>query len=194
MNAPHRESVLSRAARIPEAFSQDEPTLAVSGIARRTGLHAATASRLVGELVAHGPAYDRRGTPHAPGTRGGGRPAARAGPRHRLADTSLRRGRRPDGATALRLAAALDAGADGCVTGPGGGRPLLLNRFFAPPVRTLTIADPKDTVAVAVFVGPPCRWPRWWIPRPVASRRRRGEVRACAQPGHRNGIRCARPS
>ncbi|MFF7534385.1 IclR family transcriptional regulator [Streptomyces bobili] len=54
MKAPHQESVLSRAARILEAFSQDEPVLTVSQIARRTGLHVATASRLVGELVAHG--------------------------------------------------------------------------------------------------------------------------------------------
>lgn len=51
---PHRESVLSRAARILEAFSQEQPVLTVSEIARRTGLHVATASRLVGELVAHG--------------------------------------------------------------------------------------------------------------------------------------------
>ncbi|GGW50966.1 IclR family transcriptional regulator [Streptomyces galilaeus] len=54
MKVPHQESVLSRAARILEAFSQDEPVLTVSQIARRTGLHVATASRLVGELVAHG--------------------------------------------------------------------------------------------------------------------------------------------
>ncbi|MEU5110967.1 IclR family transcriptional regulator [Streptomyces longwoodensis] len=54
MKAPHQESVLSRAVRILEAFSQEEPALAVSEIARRTGLHVATASRLVGELVAHG--------------------------------------------------------------------------------------------------------------------------------------------
>ncbi|MGW1818005.1 IclR family transcriptional regulator [Streptomyces sp. NPDC002125] len=54
MKAPHQESVLSRAARILEAFSQDEPALTVSEIARRTGLHVATASRLVAELVAHG--------------------------------------------------------------------------------------------------------------------------------------------
>ncbi|NGO77647.1 IclR family transcriptional regulator [Streptomyces sp. YC504] len=54
MKAPHQESVLSRAARILEAFSQDETALTVSEIARRTGLHVATASRLVGELVAHG--------------------------------------------------------------------------------------------------------------------------------------------
>ncbi|MGW7066727.1 IclR family transcriptional regulator [Streptomyces sp. NPDC054855] len=54
MKPPHHESVLSRAARILEAFSQDEPALTVSEIARRTGLHVATASRLVGELVAHG--------------------------------------------------------------------------------------------------------------------------------------------
>lgn len=54
MKAPHQESVLSRAARILEAFSQEEPALTVSEIARRTGLPMATASRLVGELVAHG--------------------------------------------------------------------------------------------------------------------------------------------
>ncbi|MEV6618678.1 IclR family transcriptional regulator [Streptomyces sp. NPDC051051] len=54
MKTPHQESVLSCAARILEAFSQEEPALTVSEIARRTGLHVATASRLVGELVAHG--------------------------------------------------------------------------------------------------------------------------------------------
>lgn len=54
MKTPHHESVLSRAARILEAFSQDEPALTVSEIARRSGLHVATASRLVAELVAHG--------------------------------------------------------------------------------------------------------------------------------------------
>ncbi|CAM5536444.1 hypothetical protein STENM327S_00332 [Streptomyces tendae] len=46
---PHRESVLSRAARVLEAFSPEAPALTVSEIARRTGLHVATASRLVGE-------------------------------------------------------------------------------------------------------------------------------------------------
>lgn len=54
MKTPHQESVLSRAARILEAFRQDEPALSVSEIARRSGLHVATASRLVGELAAHG--------------------------------------------------------------------------------------------------------------------------------------------
>jgi DNA-binding IclR family transcriptional regulator len=54
MTEPHPDSVLSRAARILEAFSQDEPALTVSEIARRSGLHIATASRLVAELVAHG--------------------------------------------------------------------------------------------------------------------------------------------
>ncbi|GAA2425700.1 IclR family transcriptional regulator [Streptomyces macrosporus] len=48
------ESVLARAVRILEAFTQDEPALSVSEIARRSGLHVATASRLVAELVAHG--------------------------------------------------------------------------------------------------------------------------------------------
>lgn len=54
MKTPHQESVLSRAARILEAFNQEQPALTVSEIARRTGLHVATASRLVAELVAHG--------------------------------------------------------------------------------------------------------------------------------------------
>ncbi|MEV0690716.1 IclR family transcriptional regulator [Streptomyces sp. NPDC050388] len=48
------ESVLTRAVRILEAFTQDEPALSVSEIARRSGLHVATASRLIAELVAHG--------------------------------------------------------------------------------------------------------------------------------------------
>nr|WP_307161305.1 IclR family transcriptional regulator [Streptomyces rishiriensis] len=54
MRAPVGESVLSRAVRIFEAFTPDEPALTVSEISRRTGLHLATASRLVAELVAHG--------------------------------------------------------------------------------------------------------------------------------------------
>lgn len=48
------ESVLSRAVRIFEAFSPDETVLGVSEIARRSGLHLATASRLIAELSAHG--------------------------------------------------------------------------------------------------------------------------------------------
>jgi DNA-binding IclR family transcriptional regulator len=48
------ESVVSRAVRIFEAFTPEEPVLQVSEIARRTGLHLATASRLVAELVGHG--------------------------------------------------------------------------------------------------------------------------------------------
>jgi len=51
---PTGESVLSRAVRILEAFTPEEPVLRVSEIARRTGLHLATASRLVAELAAHG--------------------------------------------------------------------------------------------------------------------------------------------
>src|SRR5882762_5840157 len=48
------ESVLTRAVRIFEAFTPDEPVLSVSEIARRVPLHIATASRLIGELVGHG--------------------------------------------------------------------------------------------------------------------------------------------
>jgi DNA-binding IclR family transcriptional regulator len=48
------ESVLSRAVRIFEAFTSDEPALTVSEISRRAGLHLATASRLVAELVSLG--------------------------------------------------------------------------------------------------------------------------------------------
>jgi DNA-binding IclR family transcriptional regulator len=48
------ESVLSRAIRILEVFSPDQPVLPVSEIARRTGLHVATASRLIAELVDSG--------------------------------------------------------------------------------------------------------------------------------------------
>jgi DNA-binding IclR family transcriptional regulator len=48
------ESVLSRAIRIFDAFSPEEKALQVSEIARRTGLHIATASRLIAELVEHG--------------------------------------------------------------------------------------------------------------------------------------------
>jgi DNA-binding IclR family transcriptional regulator len=48
------ESVLSRAVRIFEAFTPDERVLSVSQIARRSGLHLATASRLIAELESHG--------------------------------------------------------------------------------------------------------------------------------------------
>jgi DNA-binding IclR family transcriptional regulator len=48
------ESVLDRAVRILEALTPDSPALTVSEIARRSGLHVATASRLVAALVGHG--------------------------------------------------------------------------------------------------------------------------------------------
>jgi DNA-binding IclR family transcriptional regulator len=48
------ESVLSRVVRIFETFGPDTPALRVSDIARGAGLHVATASRLVDELVGHG--------------------------------------------------------------------------------------------------------------------------------------------
>lgn len=49
-----RETVLARAVRILEAFDRDAPALRVSDIARRTGLHVATVSRLVEEMHRHG--------------------------------------------------------------------------------------------------------------------------------------------
>ena len=45
---------MSRSVRIFEAFTPDETTLGISEIARRAGLHPATTSRLVAELVRHG--------------------------------------------------------------------------------------------------------------------------------------------
>ncbi|GAA4327110.1 IclR family transcriptional regulator [Klenkia terrae] len=45
------ESVVGRAVRVVDAFRPGETTLGVSEIARRAGLHVATASRLVAELV-----------------------------------------------------------------------------------------------------------------------------------------------
>ena len=48
------ESVLSRAVRIFEAFSPVDTVLKVSEISRRSGLHLATTSRLIAELVDHG--------------------------------------------------------------------------------------------------------------------------------------------
>ncbi|PRY47986.1 IclR family transcriptional regulator [Geodermatophilus tzadiensis] len=48
------ESSLSRAVRVLEAFTAEEPALSVSEVARRSGLHVATASRIVGQLVEHG--------------------------------------------------------------------------------------------------------------------------------------------
>ena len=48
------ESSLARAVRILETFTQDEPELTVTEVARRAGLHLATASRIVGQLVEHG--------------------------------------------------------------------------------------------------------------------------------------------
>jgi DNA-binding IclR family transcriptional regulator len=51
---PTGESVLARAVRVLDAFTADEPSLSVGEVARRSGLHVATASRLIAELVAHG--------------------------------------------------------------------------------------------------------------------------------------------
>ena len=51
---PTGESSLSRAVRILDSFTADEPELTVSQIARRSGLPLATASRMVGQLVEHG--------------------------------------------------------------------------------------------------------------------------------------------
>jgi DNA-binding IclR family transcriptional regulator len=51
---PTGESVVARVVRVLEAFTPDEPSLSVTEIARRSGLHVATASRLVAELAAHG--------------------------------------------------------------------------------------------------------------------------------------------
>lgn len=48
------ESVFSRVVRILEAFDPDTPAMRMGEIARRSGLHVATASRLVEELVSHG--------------------------------------------------------------------------------------------------------------------------------------------
>nr|WP_208383094.1 IclR family transcriptional regulator [Modestobacter marinus] len=45
---------MARAVRVLDAFTADEPGLTVGEVARRSGLHVATASRLVAELVAHG--------------------------------------------------------------------------------------------------------------------------------------------
>ncbi|HVV19616.1 MAG TPA: IclR family transcriptional regulator [Pseudonocardiaceae bacterium] len=54
MRTANGESVLSRVVRIVETFGSDTPALRVTDIARRTGLHVATVSRLVDELVRHG--------------------------------------------------------------------------------------------------------------------------------------------
>lgn len=48
------ESVLERVVRIVESFGLDDRTLTVGEIARRSGLHVATASRLIEELVKAG--------------------------------------------------------------------------------------------------------------------------------------------
>lgn len=48
------ESVLSRAVRIVEAFGSGDTALTITEIARRSGLHIATASRLVEELASFG--------------------------------------------------------------------------------------------------------------------------------------------
>ncbi|SEF23553.1 DNA-binding transcriptional regulator, IclR family [Amycolatopsis pretoriensis] len=52
--APTGESSIARAARIIAAFTAGETSLTVTEIARRTGLHIATASRLIAELTTHG--------------------------------------------------------------------------------------------------------------------------------------------
>jgi DNA-binding IclR family transcriptional regulator len=48
------ESSRARAVRILESFTPDEPELTVTEVARRSGLHLATASRIVGQLVEAG--------------------------------------------------------------------------------------------------------------------------------------------
>lgn len=48
------ESVLSRVVRIVEAFGPGDSALTITEIARRSGLHIATASRLVEELGSFG--------------------------------------------------------------------------------------------------------------------------------------------
>src|ERR1700712_5715862 len=48
------ESSLARAVRILESFTPDDPELTVGEVARRAGLHVATASRIVGQLVDSG--------------------------------------------------------------------------------------------------------------------------------------------
>lgn len=48
------ESAFARIVRILEAFEPDAPALRIGEIARRSGLHVATASRLVEELASHG--------------------------------------------------------------------------------------------------------------------------------------------
>ncbi|MFE3203380.1 IclR family transcriptional regulator [Embleya sp. NPDC059237] len=50
--APDRNSVLSKATAILEAFTVDDRTVALAELVRRTGLHKATVHRLTGELVA----------------------------------------------------------------------------------------------------------------------------------------------
>ncbi|MEH0639563.1 IclR family transcriptional regulator [Streptomyces bottropensis] len=54
MRTQDGESVLARVVRIFEAFTPEEPALTVSEVSRRAGLHVATASRLVAELVSYG--------------------------------------------------------------------------------------------------------------------------------------------
>ncbi|GGG25845.1 IclR family transcriptional regulator [Rhodococcoides trifolii] len=51
---PTGESVLARGVRIVESFGLDDRALTVTDIARRSGLHVATASRLIEELVSLG--------------------------------------------------------------------------------------------------------------------------------------------
>ncbi|MGX5656387.1 IclR family transcriptional regulator [Geodermatophilus nigrescens] len=48
------ESSLDRAVRVLEAFTLDRPELGVTEVARRAGLHVATASRIVARLADHG--------------------------------------------------------------------------------------------------------------------------------------------
>ncbi|MFW0794411.1 IclR family transcriptional regulator [Gordonia sp. CPCC 205515] len=48
------ESVIARAVRVVEAFGLDDTSLTVGDIARRSGLHVATASRIIEELTAAG--------------------------------------------------------------------------------------------------------------------------------------------
>lgn len=53
-NSPAGESVISRVARILRAFDGQLPSMTVSSLARRAGLHVATTHRLVTEMVQQG--------------------------------------------------------------------------------------------------------------------------------------------
>ena len=171
------ESSLARAVRVLEAFTPDEPELSVSEIARRSGLHVATASRIVGQLADHGllePGARPRGA-HRDADVGAGLPrvadpvAPRRGDALPRGPARRRRPPRPAGGPRRRRRPLPRA-----AVGPGRGRQLLADRRPAAAAHLLVRAScsglrPAGAARAGARAG---RWsatPRRRSPRPTGS-------------------------